>query len=353
MKPISICVIFKNEEKHLDKFLRSIKAHRELCLFELILADTGSTDNSVSIAQQYDCTLINYKWNDDFADARNYVASKAHNDWILFLDCDEFVIENDFSYFDSVMKSPVATGTITRNNYFTGQNEPGCYREKIVRLYNKRHYHYKGIIHEQLCTFNDSYDFPRYDTGLSVNHEGYIGTEEAIKGKAERNINLLEKALADTPNDPYIYFQLGQAYHSLGDEESSFNYYDKGLSFDVDEKLQYVNMMVIAYGYSMLNTGRYSQALSFTGIYETFCTTADFVCLMGLIYLRNGLYEKAIYEFEKAVTIPTYYSEGSASYISYYNLGVIYEVLGEKNKAQEYYDLCGSFTPALKRKSHL
>ena len=107
--------------------------------------------------------------------------------------------------------------------------------------------------------------------------------------------------------------------------------------------------MVIGYGYSLLDLGRYQDALQFQNIYDEFCSTSDFVCLMGLIYLRNGMIQEAISEFQKATCFAHSKTTGTNSYIPYYNLGCIYEVLGDFNSAAGFYQKCGSFSPAQER----
>ena len=84
---LSAVLIVKNEEKHLDKCLQSIKG-----VDEIIIADTGSTDGTVAIARKYtDKIFLNYKWNDNFAEARNYALSKARGEWIISIDADEWL----------------------------------------------------------------------------------------------------------------------------------------------------------------------------------------------------------------------------------------------------------------------
>ena len=155
--------------------------------------------------------------------------------------------------------------------------------------------------------------------------------------------------LKQHPDDPYLYFQLGQSFHILQDEEKACYYYGKGLEFDVDPRAEYVQLMVIGYGYSLLDLGRYDEALQFQNIYDEFSSTSDFVCLMGLIYLRNGIISEAIAEFSKATHFKHSKTTGTNSYIPLYNLGCIYEVLGELDTASDFYRKCNTFAPALQR----
>lgn len=88
---LSLCMIVKNEEKKLEEFLFSIRDFVD----EIIVVDTGSTDNSKDIALKFTSKVYDFKWNDDFAAARNFSISKAKGDWILVLDPDEVIDEKD------------------------------------------------------------------------------------------------------------------------------------------------------------------------------------------------------------------------------------------------------------------
>ena len=76
---LSLCMIVKDEEKNLGRCLESIKD----IVDEIIIVDTGSTDNTIKIAEKYGAKIFHYKWDNSFANARNYSLSKASKDWIL------------------------------------------------------------------------------------------------------------------------------------------------------------------------------------------------------------------------------------------------------------------------------
>ncbi|MBO8162015.1 MAG: glycosyltransferase family 2 protein [Thermosipho sp. (in: Bacteria)] len=86
---ISGCLIVKNEEKNITRCIESMLP----VIDELIVVDTGSTDNTVAIAEKFNAKIYHFTWIDDFSAARNYAISKATGDWIIFLDADEFLSE--------------------------------------------------------------------------------------------------------------------------------------------------------------------------------------------------------------------------------------------------------------------
>lgn len=353
MLPISICVIAKNEEKHIDTFLAAICKHFKGYPYELVLVDTGSEDRTVSLMQKYTDQVHHFTWIGDFSAARNFSLSKASHDWVLILDCDEYILDLDPACFSLMAKQyPHAVGLLTRKNHYEMNGTDSVYTDQVERFFSRKYFHYEAIIHEQVCAL-DGQPYERVALPLSVDHCGYNGSFEELCQKAERNNNLLLKMLEENPEDPYLYFQLGQSYNLMRDDEKACYYYGKGLEYDVDPAAEYVQMMVIGYGYALLHLGRLEEALQFQNIYEDFSGTADFVNLMGLIYLRNGLIVQAMAEFLKATTFETSRTQGANSFIPTYNMGCINEVMGDLDSAITLYKKCGGFQPALDRLKEL
>ena len=87
---LSAALIVKNEKDHIQTVLTSIQG-----VDEIVVCDTGSTDNTVELAKRYtDKVFVDYVWNDDFAEARNHALSKCTGDWVLSIDGDE-ILEED------------------------------------------------------------------------------------------------------------------------------------------------------------------------------------------------------------------------------------------------------------------
>lgn len=350
MLPISVCIIMKNEEKYLGRCLDALNAFP----FELILVDTGSTDSTVEIAKQYVDKVHSFTWINDFAAARNYSLSLAANDWVLIIDCDEYVTSLDVSSLLRFMDDhPTEIGLISRRNHYEMNGCDSVYVDQVERFFNRRVYHYAGKIHEQVVLLPSAIQKNIHRNSKSVfvhvEHSGYTGSIEELKEKSMRNAILLEEMITENPNDPYLYFQMGQCYNLLHDDENALYYYSKGLTFDVDPSMEYVQMMVIGYGYALLHLERYDEALALQNIYDSFATSADFICLMGLIHLRAGNLISAMSEFLKAIACPVTHVEGANSFIPYYNMGCINELLGDTQTALTLYRKCGNFPMAISK----
>lgn len=352
MIPISVCIIAKNEEKHIEECFDRLTPYG----FEIVLVDTGSTDRTVELAKQYTDRIYHFDWCSDFAAAKNYAMEKASYDWILSIDCDEYIESIDLPSLTAQMKSnPTSAGRILIRNRFTENGQTAYEQVRVSRFVNRRYFCFEGAVHEQLVPVTGANAASSgtvkyvYSAPITVLHVGYDGSEEEMREKSRRNIALLERELETQGADPYTYYQLGQSYRKLHDYEKAFYYFDLGLSMDVDPTLDYVQTMVESYGYTLLDLKRNQDALNLLGVYDEFSGRADFVFLMGLIYMNNGLFDEAVLEFTKATTIEEFAVDGVNSYKANYNIGVIYECTGHTEEARAEYRKCGKYEPALKR----
>ena len=184
MLPISLCMIVKNEENNLDKCLKSIVSYVD----EIIIVDTGSTDNTKEITYNFTDKVYDFVWVDDFSKARNFSISKANNDWILVLDADEFLINFDeLQVQDFISNDEKCIGRIERIEFITQNRhaeEVQKSSERISRLFNKKYYLYEGRIHEQVMPMDGTISKTEF-VNISVDHMGYISEEVRGKNKWE------------------------------------------------------------------------------------------------------------------------------------------------------------------------
>lgn len=135
MITISLCMIVKNEEAVLARCLESITPLMD----EIIIVDTGSTDRTKEIAARYNAKIYDYKWQDDFAAARNYCFSLASMEYIYSADADEVLdTENQerFALLKEAMLPEVELVQmkyLTKNDFNTVLNFQEEYRPKLFR----------------------------------------------------------------------------------------------------------------------------------------------------------------------------------------------------------------------------
>lgn len=348
---LSVCIITKNEEKNIERCLASIKPYG----FEIIVVDTGSTDLTREIALRYTQHVYDFVWCDDFAAAKNFAISKASNPYVMLLDSDEYLQPFALEELYQLIRShPKEVGRISCINILTRNGAREENREWINRIFARDKFCYRGRIHEQVTSVDNS-RYDTYQTPVLMIHTGYDLTVEERKKKAERNKKLLEKELVllkaekDQEQIPYILYQLGKSSYMAEDYQTACYYFSNGLSYDLNPKLEYVIDMVETYGYALLNSGQAEYALSFENIYEEFGSNADFQFLMGLVYMNNARFQQAVEEFKKAVKHQECRNQGVNSFAAYYNIGVISQCLGRKEEAVSWYKKCGDYEPAVQR----
>lgn len=178
----------------------------------------------------------------------------------------------------------------------------------------------------------------------AVHQPAYIMLDQIIQRE-----DSISHILQGDEHIPYILYQLGKGYYMAGDYKEACGYFYCALEFDLNPKLEYVIDAVETYGYALINSGNAAEAMLLESVYNEFGSTADFQFLMGLIYMNNERFDDAVEEFLKAVKHKTCRNLGCNSYLAYYNIGVIYECIGEKNKAILYYKKCEQYKQARNR----
>lgn len=347
--PISVCMITKNEEKKLERCLSSLAPYG----FEIVIVDTGSTDRTKEIAAKYTDKIFHFEWINDFSAARNYSLQMASNNWIFMMDCDEWVETLNLDEMEYFRKTyPDAMGAVTRKNITNTPENPNLSTDYTERLFSRKKYYYTGIIHEQLT--------PKPGTSLenllletTIGHDGYCMSVKDKFEKAKRNLELLFQQMQKEPNNPYVYFQIGKTYYAINDYSKASLFYEQALSYNLDSNLSYVNTMVTEYGYSLLYSGQKEKALKLKDVYDDFAITANFVYMMGLIYMENHLYEEALDAFQKATTFETAGLNGANNILAYFQIGQILKMADEKEMAIKYFRLCPNYPDALKELQEL
>lgn len=341
MIPISVCIITKNEAENLDKCLAALKPYP----FEIVVVDTGSTDNSKEVAFKYTDKVYDFEWVNDFSAARNFSISRASHNMIFVLDTDEFVLEFDLDEVEKLIEqNPKGVGLIKRLDYFEVDGEKRCQNTIVDRIFNRKYYRYERPIHEILVPIGNikttSYNLP-----ISADHIGYLGAENKLNEKAMRDIELLIPEIEKNPNEPYYYFQMAQSYLVMRNHEKACEYFEKAIKRNPSPKEDYTRILVCNYGNMLLDAARYDEAAAMLSYYEHYSNNADYLCMIGTIYLNTNQPLKALPEYVKALSAPTRDSVEN-KVISYY-IGIIYESFNQKDIARQHYQRCGDFEPAL------
>ncbi|MGP1366539.1 MAG: glycosyltransferase [Schwartzia sp. (in: firmicutes)] len=220
---ISVCYIVKNEAANLTRSLSTVKE----CADELIVADTGSEDDSKGIAARAGAKVLDFAWRDDFAAAKNFALDAATGDWVIFLDADEGFLHPSsvraaVEELDAVCPPLDAVMVeLVEIDVDDGGREIG--RDRLLRIFRRLpELRYQGRIHENIARMGGSLRLGFADDRLSLYHTGY--SSSIIRGKVERNLRLLRQDIAVHGEGPQHYPGLSDCYFGLADYRSALRY---------------------------------------------------------------------------------------------------------------------------------
>jgi glycosyltransferase involved in cell wall biosynthesis len=184
---LSLCMIVKNEAQNLGRCLASAQAWVD----EMIVVDTGSGDETVSIAKSFGANVDYFEWCNDFASARNYSLSLATGEWILVLDADEELFPQP-GYTDDWRTTPDLLAW--QINLWDADAREGLTSMATLRLFrNHPDLVYVGRYHEALLYQGQPIPTEQTQplTSLGIRHYGY--SQAALHEKSPSRIAHLEQ----------------------------------------------------------------------------------------------------------------------------------------------------------------
>ena len=220
---ISACYIVRNEAAKLDRSLASLEG----AVDEIIVVDTGSSDDTVKIAETHGAHVFHFPWQDDFSAARNVSLSKATGDWILVVDADEYFPEGMAKNIRPAVERYGADADLLifmRREYDEDKEEVllDTYVSRLLRRTDGLAY--EGAIHEEPRRHGNiiSRMATIPDGELMMMHTGYSAV--LLRSKGERNLALLLRELESGHPRDSIYMYLAETYDGLQDEEQALKY---------------------------------------------------------------------------------------------------------------------------------
>ncbi len=338
MQTISLCMIVKNEEKFIEQCLSSVIS----IVSEIIIVDTGSTDKTLLLAEPFHPKIYKYNWDNDFGSARNYSLAQATGDWILVLDADESIYNEDLEKLNSIIQTTKYNGIGLKFHNFIEENSEENYNTHIgVRVFRNHYFYYKGCIHEQLTSIHDETPYNIQTTDIRVRHYGYLKSNAGEK-KHNRNVPIIQKLLDENPNDSFQLFNMGNEYMSQGDYSKALEYFEKSY-LNKDVTLAYCPHLIFRRAACLHYLQRNQESLSIleegSRLYPK---CSDYEYLKGRIYKVLKRYSLATDSLNKCICMGP--SPLTLSFVSdiegfkaYVELGHIYFLQDDFEKSLSYY----------------
>lgn len=357
---ISLCMIVKNEEKALPKCLKSVKHFVD----EMIVLDTGSTDNTVKVAQNFGAKVYRFQWCNDFSAARNESLKYVKGDWILVLDADETLTPEIIPQIKEAIENPDYILINLVRLEVGAQQAPYSLVSRLFR--NHPNIKFSRPYH---ALVDDSVSYilqkePRWQVGylqgVALLHDGYKASVISEQNKFQKAKAAMEQFFAAHPNDSYVCSKLGALYVEMGKIQEGIELLQQGLNFVGDNyeilyELHY--HLGIAYNklknsaqaiyhyqqaiklpiYPILKLGSYNNlgnllkdAGDFNNAITNYETTiridptfAVGYFNLGLTYKAMNLFTDAITAYKKSIKLNPYYAE------AYQSLGVVLLKVGQ------------------------
>lgn len=330
---ISLCFICKNEEKTLGKCLDTV-GH---LVDEVIVVDTGSTDDTKRIAATYGCKIYDFEWIDDFAAARNYAFSKATSDYIFWLDADDVLLEVDREKF-SKLKETLDTSVDAVSMAYALTSDVSGRRNRLVN--RKRGFRWIGAVHEYLEVWGN------------IIASDVVVTHNRVHKISDRNLNIFEQrwsvGLPFSPRDLYYF----------ANELSDNKQYARAREFYqrfLDTSAGWVEDVIAACGRMSecyAAEGDMGQAVEWalrSFRYDT--PRAEQCCRLGYYFLEQNRLKDAVYWYTVAsqLKIPKDHMaillQQCWTWLPHLQLAVCFDRMGDYQSAYHHNEIALSFCP--------
>lgn len=339
MNTISVCMIVRDEEKTLARCLDAVRAFAD----ELVVVDTGSTDSTKKIAKAYTDKVYDFEWCDDFSKARNFSFSKATCDYIMWLDADDVILQEDIMKLWNLKLSKPSDVDVYMLKYVVSHENfvplYSFYRERIVK--RGAGFAWQDPVHEIIAPHGK---IVRVD--ISIFH----CKEKPSSG--DRNLKIYQNFIANgkllSPRQQFYY---ARELYFNGNYDDAIHEFSKFLT----SKKGWIENNIEA----CLNLARcYKQKNEFdnalTSLFGSFAydsPRAEILCEIGMLLMEKQRYKEAIYWFKLAKGLKPNLESGGFVSLDCYNflpcleLSVCYYFLGNKRLAKAYHEKAKKIHP--------
>lgn len=347
-KGLSIIMMCRNEEKNIGHAIQSFLPVAD----QIVINDTGSTDNTLKIINDIDgpIKLIQNKWENNFALARNQALREAKFSWGMYLDADDIIPFTEYEGITKLKtKAPLdrcfAFSILNTRPGLDLAYSPVCMQTRMFPNHEK--VFFERRVHEQVI--GSLAELGLYDVPLKgkIIHTGYA-TEEERKRKAIRNLDLAMMEPELLENDATFIMTCGDSYYILEEWLNGINMYLRSMKLTLNKERKSVLACDIGKGYAKLDN--IPMAMKYLNwAYALNETNIEALYYKAELYKKRGKIEKAVDTYKSVLRITQYkptvvVNQFNLTRICSYNeLGNIYI------KKNMYYEAIGIFKEMLSR----
>ncbi|MFM8437591.1 MAG: glycosyltransferase, partial [Candidatus Kapaibacterium sp.] len=212
---LGACIIVKNAEYSLAQTLRSVRG----VVDQVVVVDTGSTDETPRVATRMGAEVFFHPWSDDFSAARNAALGHMRTDRVLVIDADERLDEESRRGLRSLPDDASVGGYRVRIISALSETSDQVAEHRYPRVFRRRDdIRFRGAIHEQISEAILEAGLDIVDTDIVIHHEGYRRVDRA---KIDRNRKLLDAQQDRMPNDEWTAYHRGMTAFSAGDHAAT------------------------------------------------------------------------------------------------------------------------------------
>lgn len=333
---LNVCMIVRDEQRTLARCLESVHAVAD----EVIVVDTGSRDDTVSVATDFGAKVFHFEWCDDFAAARNESLTHATCDWVLSIDADEELSSASLSLLKKAIRNPWCLLYIVKND--NGPKSRSGRFNWLGRLFRNhpqvkfsRPYHETVRPSVESLLSKDSRWHISREPNIVILHDGY--TQPQSPENRSRGLRIMEDYIRKNPNDAYILNKLGGTYCDLGQFEIAEKCLNKAIILNPNSAETNYNFGLVLQEMGKLDIAiqYYKKTIAFDPYFiEAYSS-------LGATYGQKGMVDEAIVEFRKALTIDP------DCIAAHNNLGVAYGLKGITDEAVAAFRRALTIDPAL------
>ncbi|QDT76779.1 SPBc2 prophage-derived glycosyltransferase SunS [Gimesia maris] len=336
---LSACLIVRDNERTIGPCLESLAPWVD----EIVVVDTGSVDRTPEICKENGAHVYYWAWRDDFSAARNESFKYAQGEWIFWMDSDDTLPPECGQRLRDLVKEDIDSKTLG----FVGQvhcpnknSTDVTVVDHVKLIRNRSDLRFEFRIHEQILPSIRRAGGSVEWSDIYVVHSGSDQSVEGRKRKLERDYRLLELDHRERPQHPFVLFNLGMTYADDQKYETAAQYLKECIEVAEPEESQ-VRKAYALLTNALAQFSQYEEAWKYCiqGL-EHYPSDKELLFRQAMLHHHFGrlhdaeaTYLRVLNETEERHFVSI--DVGLCGYKSRHNLALVYEDLGDLDRAEE------------------